>query len=80
MPPYLTLKNFENNLDIGNIDKVGDPSPILLLIADQIYISVVIFHLTYHFSILVMKLQTTDSGLASYVAGLFDRSLSWKVR
>ena len=27
-----------------------------------------------------VNLQTSDSGLASYVAGQIDRSLSWKVR
>ena len=27
-----------------------------------------------------VDLQTNDSGLASYVAGQIDRSLSWKVR
>lgn len=28
----------------------------------------------------MINLQTDDSGLASYVAGQVDRSLSWKVR
>lgn len=35
--------------------------------------------LLFHDMFVVLILQADDSGLASYVAGQIDRSLSWKV-
>ncbi|XP_021293861.1 peroxisomal (S)-2-hydroxy-acid oxidase isoform X1 [Herrania umbratica] len=70
LPPFLTLKNFEG-LDLGKMDKVSDKCLINL-------------NLNYPFTLPVclpnggIFLQTDDSGLASYVAGQIDRSLSWK--
>lgn len=71
LPPYLTLKNFEG-LDLGKMDKVSDICPINL-------------NFNYRFTLPVCSpnggiiFQTDDSGLASYVAGQVDQSLSWKV-
>ncbi|XP_022723917.1 peroxisomal (S)-2-hydroxy-acid oxidase-like isoform X3 [Durio zibethinus] len=70
LPPFLTLKNFEG-LDLGKMDKVSD-------------ICLINLNFNYRFTLPVCSpndgiiLQTDDSGLASYVAGQVDRSLSWK--
>ena len=71
LPPFLTLKNFEG-LDLGKMDKVSD-------------ICLINLSFNYPFTSVCSRngeiiLQTDDSGLASYVAGQIDRSLSWKVR
>ncbi|XP_022715521.1 peroxisomal (S)-2-hydroxy-acid oxidase-like isoform X1 [Durio zibethinus] len=70
LPPFLTLKNFVG-LDLGRMDKVSD-------------ICLINLSSNHPFTLPVCSpngeivLQTNDSGLASYVAGQIDRTLSWK--
>jgi (S)-2-hydroxy-acid oxidase len=73
LPPNLTLKNFEG-LDLGKMDQVCTCSfsylkPILHARA-AFYVS--------HLGLELAYVQAADSGLASYVAGQIDRTLSWK--
>lgn len=72
LPPFLTLKNFEG-LDLGKMDMVSNKQ-------EQInYFDVVdVFFLRFNKSNMDVS-QAEDSGLASYVAGQIDRTLSWKV-
>ena len=74
LPPYLTLKNFEG-LDLGKMDQVRVKCHSMLN-----SISINNSSITLSFSVGVwFFLQADDSGLASYVAGQIDRTLSWQV-
>ena len=72
LPPYLTLKNFEG-LDLGKMDQVSSTH------SDINVFEVFRRCLLWTISNNLVSLQANDSGLASYVAGQIDRSLSWKV-
>ena len=73
LPQFLTLKNFEG-LDLGKMDQVRVSLRVVC-------ISVRFFSPTETDDERrsVWRLQANDSGLASYVAGQIDRTLSWKV-
>ncbi|XP_064972603.1 glycolate oxidase 5-like isoform X1 [Musa acuminata AAA Group] len=67
LPPFLTLKNFEG-LDLGKMDKVSLRCPCSLSDFMSMFLAQNVFG----------EMQADDSGLASYVAGQIDRTLSWK--
>ncbi|KAG6420757.1 hypothetical protein SASPL_117295 [Salvia splendens] len=67
LPPGLTLKNFEG-LDLGKMDEVSRPT---YLATPHPFVHAARSHA-------IFTVQANDSGLASYVAGQIDRTLSWK--
>lgn len=72
LPPFLTLKNFEG-LDLGKMDEVSGNHNVNLLTCLMYLLRTFTRNFEYWE-------QANDSGLASYVAGQIDRTLSWKVQ
>jgi (S)-2-hydroxy-acid oxidase len=70
LPPGLSLKNFEG-LDLGKMDQVRASSFLRRLHDDRVV-------LCFSSLLELAYVQANDSGLASYVAGQIDRTLSWK--